>query len=289
MHFIGKTCIIAHYCTNPKPQTMVIYYVPKVLLACIFTVFSTAVGLAQVGINTTTPNGILEVNSANTGVVLPRIALTATNVMAPATNPQTGTIPAGTVIYNTNTTTAGIYSVYPGMYVWDGAKWNPQFVIRQYVLSRQHPNNMELDTSNGNNAVPMTVNSFTANYTGWYKVEVNVNYGGGYVRQPSSSALNIAAQKGTFTFSLGTDNYLIPVSSFSTKYRTGGAFFWIWRQNSIVFYVQLNRNANPSFSLNFNQISSDKFENDGNSGSGMGIIGLDIPCTVEFTYVGAEL
>jgi len=268
---------------------MVQKYFPKVLIFCVVTFFTVSVSNAQVGINTTTPNGILEVSSPNTGVVLPRLALTATNLMAPAINPQTGTIPVGTVVYNTNTTTAGIYSVYPGMYVWDGAKWTPQFVNRQYVLVRQHPNNMELETKNGNNSVPMTATSFTANYTGWYKVEVNVNYGGGWVKEPSNTALNIAAQKGTFTFSLGADNYLIPVSSFSTKYKTGGAFFWIWRQNSIVFYVQLNRNANPSFSLNFNQVSSDKFENNGNSGSGKGIIGLDIPCTVEFTYVGAEL
>lgn len=78
-----------------------------------------------VGIGTTTPQGALDVAAGtnNYGFVAPRVALTATNAQAPVTNPQTGVIPAGTVVYNTATVAAGINSVAPGLYFWNGTRW----------------------------------------------------------------------------------------------------------------------------------------------------------------------
>lgn len=81
---------------------------------------------AQVGIGTTTPAGALDLNptiTTNYGLVTPRVALTATNAQAPVVNPQTGVIPAGTVVYNTATAGVSPNNVGPGLYYWDGTKW----------------------------------------------------------------------------------------------------------------------------------------------------------------------
>ena len=78
--------------------------------------FSTTLGFqmnAQVGIGTTSPNlsSSLDVSSLNTGVLIPRVSLTATTVAAPVTTPATSLL-----VYNINT--AG--DVTPGYYYWNG-------------------------------------------------------------------------------------------------------------------------------------------------------------------------
>jgi trimeric autotransporter adhesin len=79
---------------------------------------------SQVGIGTTTPNGALEVNSINQGLVIPRVSLTRTNVAAPVTNPSNGGYPlTSTIVYNTNTSPAGANSVSPGFYYWSDSQW----------------------------------------------------------------------------------------------------------------------------------------------------------------------
>lgn len=88
-----------------------------------FVIFLFLVALttnAQVGIGTTTPNSssTLDVVSTNSGVLIPRIILTATNVAAPVTSPATSLL-----IYNTATAGAGLTAVSPGYYYWDGTQW----------------------------------------------------------------------------------------------------------------------------------------------------------------------
>lgn len=80
------------------------YTLLKGCLFCIMVMQITSGNAQSVGINTTTPDGILDVNSNVHGIVLPRIALTSTNVAAPVTNPQGGALAVGTVVYNTVTT-----------------------------------------------------------------------------------------------------------------------------------------------------------------------------------------
>lgn len=88
--------------------------------------FLTIYSYAQVGIGTTTPAGALDLNptvATNYGFVAPRVALTSTIVEAPVVNPQTGAIPAGTVVYNTATAGVAPNNVGPGLYYWNGTKW----------------------------------------------------------------------------------------------------------------------------------------------------------------------
>ena len=74
-------------------------------------------GFAQVGIGTTTPNAALDVTSTNDGLLIPRVALTATNI-ATVLTPTTSEL-----VYNTFTSAVGPNQVTPGYYYWDGALW----------------------------------------------------------------------------------------------------------------------------------------------------------------------
>lgn len=74
----------------------------------------------NVGIGTPTPNASakLEITDANRGVLIPRVALTATNAAGPVTTPATSLL-----IYNTATAGTIPNNVIPGFYYWDGVKW----------------------------------------------------------------------------------------------------------------------------------------------------------------------
>ncbi|MFC4817728.1 hypothetical protein [Flavobacterium sp. GCM10023249] len=77
----------------------------------------------NVGVGQSLPKGVLDIDATDRGIVFPRVALTASNVQAPIINPQTGTIPAGTVVYNTATAGVSPNNVSPGLYFWNGTRW----------------------------------------------------------------------------------------------------------------------------------------------------------------------
>jgi len=72
--------------------------------------------LAQVGIGTTTPDAssMLEVESTDKGVLVPRVAIADLSTAAPVTAPVESLL-----VYNTTVAT-GV-----GFHYWDGAKWTP--------------------------------------------------------------------------------------------------------------------------------------------------------------------
>src|SRR6476661_1771750 len=90
------------------------------LFALVFTS-----SFAQVGVGTTTPAAALDITSSTNGVLIPRVALTATNVSAPVVNPQGGGLTSGTLVWNTNTSGVSPNNVIPGFYYWDATalKW----------------------------------------------------------------------------------------------------------------------------------------------------------------------
>ncbi len=277
----------------------------KIKIPTLWSAFATALFLAhslsyaQVGINTTTPNGILEVNSSNQGVVLPRLALTATNVMAPATNPQTGTIPNGTVVYNTNTNTVidgsgNNYSVSPGMYVWVTNRWIPQFDRKQSVLYESGTSIRSTAGGTYANIAGLISQNFKAKYTGKYRVELKVNFGGGNAKVPnisngtSDGNLNIAKASGKFRLNFNGTNYFIPAHAYSTAYDpniVATNYYAIWQEYSTTLYIPLNANQTATFTLAFAQDAAPEYVG-GGTGDGRGNISYDIPCTVEITYMG---
>lgn len=74
---------------------------------------------SQVGINTTTPEGILDLNSTTQGILVPRVALTKIEIDLPVINPNGGDLDNSTLVYNTQT----INNVSPGFYYWETDQW----------------------------------------------------------------------------------------------------------------------------------------------------------------------
>jgi hypothetical protein len=88
----------------------------------LLAIFISVISYAQIGINTLTPNGMLDVNSTTNGFLIPRVALTANNVAAPVVNPQGGALTTSTLVYNTNPV-AGVNGLSVGYHYWDGLNW----------------------------------------------------------------------------------------------------------------------------------------------------------------------
>ena len=83
--------------------------------------------IAQVGVNTSTPNAMLEVNSTNNGMLIPRVNLTSVLDNATVVNPQGGALITSTVVYNTTAAGVAPNNVLPGFYYWNNtlSRWIP--------------------------------------------------------------------------------------------------------------------------------------------------------------------
>lgn len=247
---------------------------------------------AQVGINTTAPTGILDINSTTMGFVYPNVLLTATDEPLPVVNPQGGALAVGTVVYNTNTTyTGNVTDVHPGIYVWDGSKWTIHYKKRQAVLFEQTTElRTDADYPGGWQDIPnlgvADGQSFTPKYSGLYRIIVKGNYGGGQMLD--NVVVNVAAQEGDFKFTFNGTPYTFithAYSIFNDYVNSGTHYYNIWKESYITKYVNLTAGIAYPFSLEFDQATSPGFFDNGNSGIGMGYIGTNIPCTIEFTYM----
>ncbi len=87
-------------------------------LSIIFLFAITFANAQSVGINNDgslpDASAMLDVKNPNKGLLVPRVALTATNVAGPVTAPATSLM-----VYNT----ANIADVTPGYYYWSGTAW----------------------------------------------------------------------------------------------------------------------------------------------------------------------
>jgi len=95
----------------------------KTFLLSLFTliaVFSFAQNVA-INADATLPNSsaMLDVKSANKGLLIPRVALTGTGDLTTIPSPAISLI-----VYNTTAAGSGITAVTPGFYYWENAKWN---------------------------------------------------------------------------------------------------------------------------------------------------------------------
>ena len=88
-------------------------------LAILIAIITNVNCSAQVGVGTTTPLGAMDVTSSNEGILIPRVALSATNV-ATVLTPTVSEL-----VYNTFTSALGPNQVAPGYYYWNGTIWVP--------------------------------------------------------------------------------------------------------------------------------------------------------------------
>lgn len=104
---------------------------------------------AQVGIGTATPatSARLEVSSTNKGFLPPRVSLQGTDD-ATKTTPTIASPATGLMVYNTATAGSGATAITPGIYYYDGSRW-------QRVINQQPDVTVEFNTTNPNTGSPV--------------------------------------------------------------------------------------------------------------------------------------
>ncbi len=90
------------------------------LLSIFFLNHAIAQNGVSISNNGTPPDAsaMLDLQSSDKGLILPRVMLTSTNVTAPVQSPALSLL-----VYNTNTAGSGATAVTPGFYYWDGTQW----------------------------------------------------------------------------------------------------------------------------------------------------------------------
>lgn len=121
---------------------------PQLLLAILLFLIASNADAQNIGINNPAPDAsaVLDISSTDKGLLVPRVALSATNLTAPVTAPATGLM-----VFNTATAGTLPNNVTPGYYFWSGTNW------------------LRFDTGNLNKDWSLTGNagtSFLANFIG---------------------------------------------------------------------------------------------------------------------------
>lgn len=260
--------------------------------------------MGQVGIGTDDPRGALDIASTTQGLVYPVVSLSRTDTETLINPSGAANIEHGTTIFNNVTVDNGIYSVYPGMYTWDGLEWVPQFNKRDYKLFEQ---SADLRTGShdgvygvlGDQTITFSDNTFVPRNYGRYKILVTVHYAAGAV-DPQGGPLyvNFAGNRGDFDFTFNGTTTTRSLSSYSgynnDKMFNGGSaliFDNQYKQTTFSMIEDLDRGVNYPFTLTFNQEYSDGIKTDGDgpvSADGRGYININgaVKCTVEMVYVG---
>ncbi len=269
---------------------------------------------AQVGIGTQSPKGALDVADGSYGIVYPRIALSNYTVQSPVINPNGGNVAIGTVVYNTALTTNGANDVSPGLYAWNGTRWEAQFIRIDYEKFEQtsapfrttiRESYSDPQPGDSDNIPGLTNQTFTPEYSGFYRVEVRANFACGELSDfQNTDDISLATTEGAIFFTMsGTGVDIDPSSSFYNNDEG-----WIYMHSygthsdqvspavvsqafvhygSSVYYLYLRGGHNYTFNLsNCINTGHSYFVNNGDSGTGQGYIGLEMPCTVEFSFIG---
>lgn len=94
---------------------------------CLYFLLLPFISMAQVGINTTSPSAMLDVNSTNNGMLIPRVNLTSIFDNTTVVNPQGGALVTSTVVYNTTAAGVAPNNVLQGFYYWNNtlSRWIP--------------------------------------------------------------------------------------------------------------------------------------------------------------------
>lgn len=272
----------------------------KLRLIALFS-FLTISLYAQVGVGTTVPKGALDITSATTGFIMPRIALTATNTSAPVTNPNGVTLEVGTMVFNTSTT-AGTYGVIPGLYFWDGVKWVSQ-AHRSYKTSFTQNSILTVASSAGiySNILGLNSKSFIAPYDGEYQIIFSGYLGATPVNKKTT---NIGAAKdidgyaatgfveGNFRLTVNGTNY--DKYSYSVSlYRSGngssgsGGSDLYELFNEVTIIVTVNLTAGTTCSLNGAYTGAADDNTTTSSPHVVGSLGaLGNKCLINVAYIG---
>ena len=128
----------------------------KRIISFAFVLLCLGVKAQNVGINGTgaapDASAMLDVVATDKGLLVPRVALTATNAAGPVTSPTTSLL-----VYNTATAGTAPNNVTPGYYYWNGSAW-VRFVIE---------NKFNINFTNGvGTSMPNSTNYYYISATG---------------------------------------------------------------------------------------------------------------------------
>lgn len=250
----------------------------------VMLVFICSTSIAQVGVGTTSPKGALDITSSTNGFLMPRIALTASNVAAPVVNPATGNnvLEIGTAVFNTATTT-GTYGVIPGIYYWDGSNWVSQ-VHRYYETKFTQTSDLTVATSASYTNIPgLNSKSFTAPYTGRYTILFSGYLGAGTVDTNSSK---VGFVEGNFKMTInGTDYRKYSHSSSFYNSDTATEYYELFNETNINVNVYLTAGQTCTINCSYNGVADDNITE-----MNAHIVGRSTAlgnfCEVNVTYIG---
>ena len=119
-------------------------HIPSILFFSIMLSWS-GIARAQVGIGTSTPSASaqLEVSSSSKGFLPPRVTLTGLGDVTTISSPA-----VGLMVYNTATAGTAPSNVTPGVYYYNGTKW-------QRVINQQPDATVEFNTADPNTGSPI--------------------------------------------------------------------------------------------------------------------------------------
>lgn len=178
-----------------------------IIIWLFFTVFA----YGQVGINTTDPDpaAILDIQSEDKGVLIPRVDIENLDDI----NPITGGSPVGLLVYNTNT------SIGEGFYYWTGTQWSSIDGSRNWSKqgnSGTNPANNFIGTTD-NQPLPFRVNNIER-----MGILTNGNVGmGGYFTDVKLNVVGGTNYIGVLTSNNNEDGYALYAENQNTSSSTG--------------------------------------------------------------------
>ena len=257
-------------------------------LITIVTLFSVINLFGQVGIGTTNPNpdALLDVDASVStgGLLLPRLALTATNNAAPLSAHV-----AGMTVYNTST----VNDVTPGFYYNDGTAWiklSPPITYRNEFIQTSQLAVAQSTFPTAHTGIPgIDGQSITVPADGYYQFDFSGFMGAPEANSPFSSGdLYICNAEGEFRLTVNGVSKLSFVQSASFASSTNS--FYNLAANSIISKQIYLTAGTYTIDMEFGL-----FYNDGNCKTtapnnmiyiGGGYAGGD-DCTLVVSYVGS--
>ncbi len=172
-------------------------------------------GNVGIGNNNPNPSAILDLtNSNNTGILIPKVALTDSNLAAPVTSPATGLM-----IFNTNTQN----NVTPGYYFWEGTKWMRIFSTNLPVVSTV---SVTAPIVNTGTAKDPNIGITTGDLRG--KGVVAVTTGTNVLAGSAGADIDITGAAGGVLYGTGTSSNFTPAGTVGQYMQSQGANSPIW-------------------------------------------------------------
>lgn len=197
-------------------------FFPKLFIFAFFLLSSSLIN-AQIGINTTDPKAMLDVESDHSGILIPRVALTSIDQSTPVVSPQVSEL-----VYNTATAGTAPNNVSPGYYYWNGNQWVRLSSGAATVSNEAWELSGNAGTTAGTNFIGTTdhqaLHFKTNDQTRLILPTANQVYGitGGSAEAPFYS---FEGRSGTGMFSLSNVTLGLTTNSIE-RFRVGNGFIW---------------------------------------------------------------